>query len=63
MERCDKDVEELRTEVSRQSDRYDDLWFIHGALLEEAQKLCSKVIALRSGVRVEGVRVRLGVEN
>ena len=25
LEGCDKDVEELRTEVSRQSDRYDDL--------------------------------------
>jgi len=54
------DVEELRTEVSRQSDRYDNLWLAHGTLLEEAQKLHFEVIALRLGVRVEGVGVGLG---
>jgi len=47
LEGRDKDVEELRTEVSRQSDHYDDLWLVHGTLLEEAQKLCSKVITLK----------------
>ena len=63
MESRDKDVEELRTEVSCQSDRYDDLWLIHGTLLEEAHQLHSEVITLISGVRVEGTRVRLGVKN
>ena len=54
------DVEELRTEVSLQSDRYDNLWLAHGTLLEEAHKLHFEVIALRLGVRVEGVGVGLG---
>ena len=62
MEGRDKDVEEFRTEVSRQLDRYD-LWLVHRALLEEAQKLRSEVIALRSGVRVKGVGAWLRVEN
>ena len=53
LEGRDKHVEDLRNEVSLQSDRYDRL--IHVALLEETQKLCSEVTALRSGVRVEGV--------
>ena len=63
LESRDKDVEGLRTEVSRQSGRYDDLWLAHGILLEEARKLCSEVIALRSGVRVEDVGVRPRVRN
>ena len=63
MEGRDKDVDKLRTEVSRQLDRYDDLWLVHDTLLEEAQKLRFEVITLRSSVRVEGVGVRLGVEN
>jgi len=54
LEGCDKDVEKFRTEVSRQSDHFDNLWFVHGKLMEEAQKLRSEVIPLRSGVRVEG---------
>ena len=58
-----KDVEELRTEVSHKLDRYDDLWLVHGALLEKAHKLRSEIIALRSGIRVECVGVQLGVEN
>ena len=53
-------MEELRTEVSHQSDRYDDLWHVHGVLLEEAQKLHFEVIALRLGILVEGVGVGLG---
>ena len=35
LESRDKDVEKLRTEVLRQSDCYDDLWLVHGMLLEE----------------------------
>ena len=31
----DKDLEKLRAEASRQSERYDDLWKAHGVLLEE----------------------------
>ena len=50
----DKVMEELRIEVSRQSDRYDNLWLVHEALLEEAHKLHSEVIALRLIVRVGG---------
>ena len=49
----DKNVKELRTEVSRQSDRYNDLWLVHGTSLEEVQNLSSEVIALRSDVREE----------
>ena len=56
-------MEELKTEVLRQSDHYDNLWLAHGMLLEEAQKLRSEVIALRSGVRVKGVGAWLRVEN
>ena len=56
-------MKELRTEVSCQSDRFDNLWPIHGALLEEAQKLRSEVIALRSSVRVGGAGVRNGDED
>jgi len=52
LEGRDKVVEELRTEVSRQSDRYDDLWLVHEVLLKEARKLHSEVIALRSVIRV-----------
>ena len=55
-----KNVEELRAEISHQSDRYNDLWFVHGTSLEEVQKLRSEVIALRSGVRVESVGGWLG---
>ena len=55
MEGRDKDMEELRIEVSCQSDRYVDLLFAHEALLEEAQKLRSEVVALRSVIQVEGV--------
>ena len=36
----EKDIEELRAEASRQSDRYDELWRAHGVLLKKAQKLC-----------------------
>ena len=36
LEGRDKDVKELRIEVSFQSDHYDDLWLVHRALLEEA---------------------------
>jgi len=43
-------MEEMRTEVSHQSNCYDDLWLVYGILLEEAQKLHFEVIALRSGV-------------
>ena len=56
-------MEELRAKVSRQSDRYNDLWLIHEAMLEEAQKLRSEVITLRSVVRIGGNRGRLRVEN
>ena len=45
-------MEELRADVSHQSDHYDDLWLVHEALLGEAQKVPSKVIALRSVIRV-----------
>ena len=55
LEGRDKVIEELRAEVSRQLDRYADLWFAHETLLEEAQKLRSKVIALRLVIQVEGV--------
>ena len=30
LESCDKDAEELRAEISRQSDRYNDLCLLHG---------------------------------
>jgi len=53
LESRDKDVEELRAEVSCQSDCYNDLSLVHETSLEEAQKLRSDVIALRSGIRVE----------
>ena len=56
LESCGKDVEELRVEVSRQSDHYNDLWSAHGTSLEEVQMLRSQVIDLRLGVRVENVR-------
>jgi len=56
----EKDVEELRAEASRQSDRYDELWRAHGVLLEEAQKLRSQVIILNLGVRVESAGDWLG---
>ena len=60
LESRDKDVEELRSEVSCQSDHYDDLWLAHRISLKEAQKLSSEVIALRSGVQVESTRGWLG---
>jgi len=63
LESHDMDVEELRTEVSQQLNLYDNLWLAHRMLLEEAQKLCSEVITLRSGIRVEDVGARLGVRN
>ena len=56
-------MEDLRTKVSRQLDRYDNFWLVHGALLEEAQKLLFEVIALRLGIRVDGAELWLGVEN
>jgi len=59
----DKDVEELRAEALRQSDRYNELWSTHGTLLKEVQMSCSQVIALRSGVRVESTRGWLGGAN
>ena len=60
LESHDKDVEELRTEVSRQSDRYNDFWLVHETSLEEAQKLRSEVIAFKSTVQVESTRGWLG---
>jgi len=33
----DKEVEELKTDDSHQSDRYDKLWKAHKVLLEETQ--------------------------
>ena len=53
----------MRAKFSRQSDHYDDLWFIHETLLGEAQKLHSVVKTLRSGVQVESVGGCLGGEN
>ena len=49
----DKNVEELRAKISRQSDCYNNFWSAHGTSLEETQMLCSQVIVLRSSVRVE----------
>ena len=51
LESHDKDVEELRTEILCQSDLYNNLCLVHETLLEKAQKLLSKVIALRSGIQ------------
>jgi len=59
----DKDVEELRAEISRQSDRYNNLWLVHGTLLEEVQTLRSEIIALRSGLQVESIGGWLKGEN
>ena len=52
MEGRGKDVEELRAEVSHQSNHYKELC-AHGTSLEEVQMLCSQVIALKSDVKVE----------
>ena len=62
LESRDKNVEELRDKISRQLDHYNDLWLVHGMSLEEAQKLHSEVITLRSGVRVESTGGWLGVK-
>ena len=56
LENRDKDVEELKTENYRQSDRYDELWKAHDALLGETQKLRSQIIFLSSGGPAEGSR-------
>ena len=53
----------MRVEVSRQSDRYNDLWSAYRISLEEVQTLRSKVIALRSCVRVESAGRWLGGVN
>ena len=63
MESHDKDVEELRIEVSHHPDCYNDLWLVHETSLEEVQKLRPKVIALRSGIRVDSAGEWLGGEN
>ena len=63
LESHDMDVEELRTEVSQQLNLNDNLWLAHRMLLDEAQKVRSEVITLRSGIRVEDVGARLGVRN
>jgi len=55
LESLDKDVEELRAELSRQSNRYNDLWHVHGTSLEEVQKLRSEIITLKYDVQVESV--------
>ena len=60
LENHEKDVEELRAEVSHQSERYDEFWSAHGVLLEEAQTLRSQVTTLSSGGRVEITRGWLG---
>ena len=63
LESCDKDVKKLRAEISRQSDRCNDIWLVHKASLEEMQKLHSEVISLRSNVQVESARGWLRGEN
>lgn len=60
LESRDKDVEELRIEVSRQSDHYDDLCLVYEILLEKAQKLRSDIITLRSSVRRDRWRMARG---
>jgi len=62
LESHDNDMEELRIEISCQSDRYDDIWLVHETLLEETQKLRSEVIALRSGPSREHRRMARGQE-
>ena len=62
LENRDKAVEELRIEISCQSDRYDDIWLVHETLLEETQKLRYEVIALSSGPSREHWRMARGQE-
>ena len=62
LESRDKNMEELRAEISRQLHRYNDLWCVHGTSLE-VQTLRSEVIALRYGVQVESAGRWLGGEN
>jgi len=54
LENWDKDVKELRVDDSRQSGSYDELWKAHEALLEETQKLCSRIIFLSLSGPAEG---------
>ena len=53
LESRDKDVEEFRAEILCQLERYNNLWLVHGTLLEDAHLLRSEAITLRSGIRVE----------
>jgi len=60
LESHDKDVEELKVEISRQSDHDNNLWLVHETSLEEVQKIRPEVIALRSDVQVKSTREWLG---
>ena len=63
METWDKDVEELRAENSRQSDRYDELWKAYDALFSKTQKMRSRIIFLSPGSPAEGYEGWLGSTN
>jgi len=63
LERRDNNAEELRPEISHQSDHYNNLWLLHGTSMEEAQKLRSEIMALRSGIHVDSARGWLGGKN
>jgi len=60
-ERHEKDVKEMRAEVSHQSKRYNDLWSADGELLEKVQTLRSQVTIFSSGGRVESAGGWLGI--
>ena len=49
------DVQELRANIKRQCDRYNELWKTHSDLLMEGQLFRSQVPIRSSGDRVEGV--------
>ena len=61
----DKDVEELREENFCQSNRYDEVWKAHDALLGETQKLyfrtysLAQVIQRRASEDGQGVRIAI----
>jgi len=43
LENREKDVEELRAEVSRQLERYDEVWRAHGVLLGRHRRCALKL--------------------
>ena len=54
------DIEELRADVARQCNRYNEFWKAHGDLLMEAHTLRSQVPIRSFGGRAEGTSGQSG---